>query len=127
MADTPESLAEIWCHYASLFRECSTASISPELLAALAQAENAGNPVASTYWRWRLTRNPFVSYQPASSSVGIYQMTDAQACTRLLPGMRHPALLHLARSLPSTTWLVSFGRSLLISKSKASCFSMIVT
>ena len=36
------------------------------LLAALAQAEGAGNPVASTYWRWRLTRNPFASYQPAS-------------------------------------------------------------
>jgi hypothetical protein len=36
-----------------------------------------GNPVASTYWRWRLTWNPFAIYQPASSSVGMYQMTDA--------------------------------------------------
>src|SRR5215510_8695159 len=68
---------ETWRHYAPLFREYSTASISPELLAALAQAEGAGNPVASTYWRWRLTWNPFAIYQPASSSVGMYQMTNA--------------------------------------------------
>ena len=27
--------------------------------------------------RWRLTWNPFAIYQPASSSVGMYQMTDA--------------------------------------------------
>ena len=71
-----KSPAETWRHYAPLFREYSTASISPELLAALAQAEGAGNPVASTYWRWRLTWNPFAIYQPASSSVGMYQMTD---------------------------------------------------
>jgi hypothetical protein len=68
---------ETWRQYASLFREYSTASISPELLAALAQVEGAGNPVASTYWRWRMTWNPFAIYQPASSSVGMYQMTDA--------------------------------------------------
>jgi hypothetical protein len=72
-----KSPAETWRHYAPLFREYSTTSISPELLAALAQAEGAGNPVASTYWRWRLTWNPFAIYQPASSSVGMYQMTDA--------------------------------------------------
>jgi hypothetical protein len=68
---------ETWRQYAPLFREYSTASISPELLGALAQVEGAGNPVASTYWRWRLTWNPFAIYQPASSSVGMYQMTDA--------------------------------------------------
>ncbi len=69
--------AETWRQYAPLFREYSTATISPELLAALAQVESAGNPVASTYWRWRLTRNAFAVYQPASSGVGMYQMTDA--------------------------------------------------
>ena len=69
--------AETWRQYAPLFREYSTAAISPELLAALAQVEANGNPVASTYWRWRLTWNPFAIYQPASSSVGMYQMTDA--------------------------------------------------
>ena len=28
-------------------------------------------------WRWRLTWHPFEIYQPASSAVGMYQMTDA--------------------------------------------------
>jgi hypothetical protein len=68
---------ETWRQYAPLFREYSTTSISPELLAALAQAESAGNPIARTYWRWSLTSDPFAVYQPASSAVGMYQMTDA--------------------------------------------------
>ena len=68
---------ETWRQYAPLFREYSTASISPELLAALAQVESAGNPIARTYWRWSLTSDPFAVYQPASSAAGMYQMTDA--------------------------------------------------
>jgi len=80
--------AETWAAYAPLFREHSTAAITPELLAALAQVEAAGNPLARTYWRWRLTWNPFSMYGPASSAVGMYQMTDAafaesrRACIR---------------------------------------------
>ena len=50
--------AETWRQYAPLFREYSTATVTPELLAALAQVEGAGNPVARTYWRWRLTWHP---------------------------------------------------------------------
>jgi hypothetical protein len=69
--------AETWQEYGALFREYATAAISPELLAALAQVEGAGNPVARTYWRWRLTWHPFAIYAPASSAVGMYQMTDA--------------------------------------------------
>jgi Transglycosylase SLT domain len=69
--------AETWREYGPLFREYATATITPELLAALAQVEGAGNPMARTYWRWRLTWNPFAIYQPASSAVGMYQMTDA--------------------------------------------------
>jgi hypothetical protein len=42
-----------------------------------AQVESSGNPVARTYWRWRLTQNPLEVYQPASSAVGMYQITDA--------------------------------------------------
>jgi hypothetical protein len=67
---------ETWQQYGPLFREHSTAVITPELLAALAQVEGRGNPVARTYWRWRLTRNPFELYRPASSAVGMYQITD---------------------------------------------------
>ena len=69
--------AETWRQYAPLFREYSTAAVTPEMLAALAQVEGAGNPVARTYWRWRLSWNPLTLYQPASSGVGMFQMTDA--------------------------------------------------
>jgi hypothetical protein len=75
--DFNKTPAEIWRQYAPLFREYSTGSISPELLAVLAQVESSGNPIANTYWRWRWTWNPFAVYQPASSGVGMYQMTDA--------------------------------------------------
>ena len=80
--------AETWRQYGPLFRAYSTSTITPELLAALAQVESSGNPVARTYWRWRLSLNPFAIYQPASSAVGLFQMTDAayaeaaQSCVR---------------------------------------------
>jgi Transglycosylase SLT domain len=73
LAKTP---AETWREYGPLFREYSTGAVSPELLAALAQIESTGNPIARTYWRWRLTWNPFAVYAPASSAVGMFQMTD---------------------------------------------------
>ncbi|PNG24670.1 transglycosylase [Methylocella silvestris] len=69
--------SETWRQYAPLFREYSTASITPDLLAALAQVESMGNPVARTYWRWRLSWNPFEIYRPASSAVGMFQLTEA--------------------------------------------------
>ncbi|MGY8662270.1 transglycosylase SLT domain-containing protein [Bradyrhizobium sp. UFLA05-109] len=68
--------AETWRQYGPLFRSLSTDTITPELLAALAQVESSGNPVARTYWRWRLSLNPLALYQPASSAVGLYQMTN---------------------------------------------------
>jgi hypothetical protein len=74
LAKTP---AQTWREYGALFREHSTALMTPELLAALAQAEGAGNPAARTYWRWRLAWNPVEVYRPASSAVGMYQITDA--------------------------------------------------
>ncbi len=71
-----KSLPETWQHYAPLFRQHSTAVITPELLAALAQVEGGGDPLARTYWEWRWTSNPFEVYRPASSAVGMYQITD---------------------------------------------------
>ena len=67
---------ETWRTYGPLFAEHATAVITPELLAALAQVESGGNPVARTYWRWRPTANPLEWYRPASSAVGMYQITD---------------------------------------------------
>ena len=68
--------AETWRQYGPLFRKLSTATITPELLAALAQVESSGNPVARTYGRWRWSFNPLAIYRPASSAVGLFQMTD---------------------------------------------------
>src|SRR5262249_46540307 len=45
--------AETWKSYGPLFREYATSLVSAELLAALAQAEGSGDPIARTYWRWR--------------------------------------------------------------------------
>ena len=67
---------ETWRQYGGLFRTYSTGTITPELLAALAQVESSGNPVDRTYWRWRWSLNPFAVYQPASSAVGLFQMID---------------------------------------------------
>ena len=74
LAKTP---ADAWRAYGDLFREYSTKDIPPALLAALAEVESDGDPVARTYWRWRFAWNPFDVYAPASTSVGMYQMTDA--------------------------------------------------
>jgi hypothetical protein len=68
--------AVTWREYGPIFRAHSTAIMSPELLAALAQVEGSGNPVARTYWRWSLTSRLFDLYRPASSAVGMYQITD---------------------------------------------------
>jgi hypothetical protein len=64
-----------------MFRAHATPVITPELLAALAQVEASGNPVATPQWRWRVSAqsfvHPFQVYRPASSAVGMYQITDA--------------------------------------------------
>ena len=68
--------SETWREYAPLFRKYATSVMTPELLAAMAQVEGSGNPVARTYWRWSWTSKPFEMYRPASSAVGMYQITD---------------------------------------------------
>ncbi len=67
---------ETWDTYESVFRKHSTSTITPAFLAALAQIEGSGNPVARTYWRWSLEDSPFELYRPASSAVGMYQITN---------------------------------------------------
>lgn len=67
---------ETWRQYKSIFRKHSTAAISPEFLAALAQIEASGNPIVRTYWRWSWSHKPYDVYRPASSAVGMYQIID---------------------------------------------------
>jgi hypothetical protein len=71
-----KSPAETWAEYAPIFKKYSTDVMTPHLLAAIAQVEGSGNPVARTYWRWSWTSQPFEVYRPASSAVGMYQITD---------------------------------------------------
>jgi hypothetical protein len=68
--------AETWNAYGALFERHSTSIMTADLLAALAQVEGSGNPVVRTYWRFRLTHEPFEIFRPASSAVGMYQITD---------------------------------------------------
>jgi hypothetical protein len=68
--------SETWRQYEPIFREHATPVITPDFLAALAQVEGAGNPVARTYWRFRMTTDLSNVYRPASSAVGMYQITD---------------------------------------------------
>ena len=68
--------SETWHQYAAIFNKYSTGTITPSFLAAIAQVEGSGNPVARTYWRLTWTSQPFEIYRPASSAVGMYQMTD---------------------------------------------------
>lgn len=68
--------SETWRQYAPIFRRYATKVMTPDLLAAIAQVESSGNPIGRTYWRWSWTTQPFEIYRPASSGVGMYQMTD---------------------------------------------------
>ena len=67
---------ETWDAYESVFRKHATRVITAEFLAALAQVEGSGNPIVRTYWRWSWKPQPFEVYRPASSAVGMYQITD---------------------------------------------------
>ena len=67
---------ETWTAYGPLFKAHATQVMTADLLAAIAQVEGSGNPVARTYWRWSWSTRPFQLYRPASSAVGMYQITD---------------------------------------------------
>lgn len=75
-APAPLTAEQTWSRYASEVRENGTDVIRPELLAALIQVESSGDPYARTYWRWRWTLDPSRVYAPASSAVGLLQITD---------------------------------------------------
>lgn len=67
---------ETWTAYSSEFKDKSTNILTPDLLAALAQIESNGNPIARTYWKWRATKDLGRLFSPASSAAGMYQITD---------------------------------------------------
>jgi hypothetical protein len=75
-APAPLTAEQTWSRYGADVRENGTDVIRPELLAALIQVESAGDPYARTYWRWRWSLDPSRVYAPASSAVGLLQITD---------------------------------------------------
>jgi hypothetical protein len=102
----PKPPAVTWQEYRPLFEAHATAIVTPELLAALAQAESAGDPLASPAWRFRWSANPLDLYGPPSSAVGLLQMTDANlADARRLCIRGHEAAREGAWYDPQACWL----------------------
>ncbi|HEY1875289.1 MAG TPA: hypothetical protein VGG67_12885 [Steroidobacteraceae bacterium] len=91
LAKTPQ---ESWHEYGPAFRRYATPAVAPELLAALAQVEGSGNPLVRTYWRWSWEPRPFDLYRPASSAVGMYQITDGTFAEARHYCIHHHALMH---------------------------------
>jgi len=75
-APSPLTPEQTWARYGPVAREKSTDLVRAELLAALVQVESSGDPLAHTPWRWRWTLDPLRIYGPASSAVGLLQITD---------------------------------------------------
>lgn len=99
---------ETWREYEPIFRKHSTAVMTPELLAALAQVEGSGNPIVRTYWRWSFSSEPFRIYKPASSAVGMYQITDGTfAEARRYCIRNHIVAIDGAWNQPNTCWFNS--------------------
>lgn len=71
-----KSPEETWTSYGDVFRKKSTSIMTPDLLAALAQMESNGNPIVRTYWKWRWTSDLGRVFAPASSAVGMFQITE---------------------------------------------------
>ena len=65
-----------WATYEGFFKEHSTRLMTPSFLAALAQIESAGNPLATPQWKFRFTDRLSRIFSPQSSSVGLYQFTS---------------------------------------------------
>jgi len=74
---SPKTPRATWSAYGPIFDAHATGIVDPPLLAALAQVESSGDPLARTSWRWRWNWNPLELYGPASSAVGLLQITDA--------------------------------------------------
>ncbi len=101
--------AATWQSYGALFEKYSTSIISSELLAALAQVESDGNPVARTYWRWQWSWNPLEIYRPASSALGMFQLTDGTfAEARKFCIRDHRVASEEPRSHSSSCWFNGF-------------------
>jgi hypothetical protein len=67
--------SQTWDSYQGIFETYETQTLDASFLAALAQAESAGNPIATPYWEFTFQQDILSFFRPASSSLGLYQMT----------------------------------------------------
>ncbi len=67
--------SQTWQSYKTEFKQYETDIIDASFLAALAQTESSGNPIATAYWHFSFKQDILSIFQPASSSIGLYQMT----------------------------------------------------
>ncbi|MCB0414624.1 MAG: transglycosylase SLT domain-containing protein [Bdellovibrionales bacterium] len=74
---SPKSLYETWSVYKNEFTDYSTDLMTPGFLAALAQVESGGDPLASPDWSLQLNRSYKKWFSPLSSSIGLFQFTES--------------------------------------------------
>lgn len=67
---------ETWQSYHSDFKRYQTITTPSYILAAIAQVESSGNPIATPQWEWNFNNKWHSLYSPVSSSVGLYQFTE---------------------------------------------------
>ena len=67
---------QTWDEYGEEFSRYATPVITADLLAGLVQVESAGDSWSSPGWTLHWSANPWRWYAPASSAVGVLQMTD---------------------------------------------------
>jgi hypothetical protein len=102
---SPKAPAVTWETYHGSFEAHATPIVRPELLAALAQAESGGDPLATPPWRLRWRANPFDLYGPPSSAVGLLQMTDGNLAQASRLCIHDHAVAHAgALTDPTACW-----------------------
>jgi hypothetical protein len=70
------SVAETWRAFSRDFQRHGTEITTPTFLAAMAQVESSGNPLATPKWHFQWSGSVWRWFAPESTSVGLYQLTD---------------------------------------------------
>jgi hypothetical protein len=70
------SVAETWRVFSRDFQRHATEITTPTFLAAMAQVESSGNPLATPRWRFRWSGSIWRWFAPESTSVGLFLLTD---------------------------------------------------
>jgi hypothetical protein len=70
------SINETWHAFSRDFKRHATEITTPTFLAAMAQVESSGNPLATPKWRFHWSGSIWRWFAPESTSVGLFQFTD---------------------------------------------------